>query len=103
MTTWRSPLQPEFDYAQIHDIVQRFEKHDRGWERLFQAGGVQPLVVEFETFVKSMGRTVQDVLEFLEIETPADFAAPVPRLKKISNQLNEDWYRRYHEIRAGGR
>ncbi len=95
-------VQPEFDYAKIHDIVQRFEKHDRAWERLFQAGGVQPLVVEFETFVKSMERTVQDVLGFLEIEITADFVAPVPRLKKISNQLNEDWYRRYHEIRAGG-
>lgn len=91
---------PKFDYAQIHDIVQRFEKHDREWQRLFRAGGVQPLVVEFETFVKSMQRTVLEVLEFLGIETPANFAAPVPRLQKISDQLNEDWYRRYRQIQA---
>jgi len=96
-------VQPEFDYAQIHDIVERFEKHDRGWQRLFQASGVQPFVVEFESFVKTVERTVTDVLEFLEIQTPAGFTAPVPRLKKISDQLNEDWYHRYQEIQADGR
>jgi LPS sulfotransferase NodH len=94
--------QPEFDYTQIHEIVQRFEKHDEGWERLFRTGKVQPLVVEFESFVKSMESTVQGVLDYLDIETPAGFTAPVPRLKKISNELNENWYRRYHEIQAGG-
>jgi LPS sulfotransferase NodH len=94
-------VEPEFHYEEIHKIVQRFEKHDRGWERLFEAGGAEPLVVEFETFVKSMDRTLEQVLEFLEIRLPAGFSFPTPRLKKISNQLNDDWYRRYQQIRAG--
>jgi LPS sulfotransferase NodH len=91
-------VEPVFDYRKIHEFVERFERHDRAWDRLFRAGGVQPLVVEFETFVKDLDRGVEQVLDHLGLERPAGFQAPAPRLKKVSDGINDDWYRRYREL-----
>jgi len=92
-------LRPEFDYEKIDGFVRRFEEQDACWQRLFREGGVEPFSIEFESFVEHKAETLAALLEYLEIEHPAEIPLPEPRLKKISDGLNDAWYERYRERR----
>lgn len=91
---------PSYDYERIDGYVRRFERQDAEWQRFFETHGVEPFRIEFETFVKEPGPTIEELIAYLGIERPAGLELPAPRLKKISDGLNDEWCERYHRERG---
>lgn len=69
----RSPAtQPRFDFAQIHGLAREAAAHRVGWQRWFQAHGIEPFGVRYEELVADMGGTTRRALAFLGIALPED-------------------------------
>jgi LPS sulfotransferase NodH len=86
---------PVFDADQIDELLAWIRREEGQWEALFERERVLPLRIVYEDFVTSIDRTLRDVLRFLDVEPPAGFRAPVPKLGRQADELTEEWVRRY--------
>ena len=72
-----------------------------GWQQYFNEAAVTPFKVSYEEFVVRYEETIRAILDYLAVHIPVDqnFSAK-PKLNKMSDDLNDEWVRRYHEIKA---
>jgi LPS sulfotransferase NodH len=93
---------PVFDFGKIQGFVERFRRQDEAWGRLLERNGAQPLVLVYEEFSQRLEETVRQAMDHLGVERPTRLQVPRPRLEKLSDQLNEEWYERYHSMLSQG-
>jgi LPS sulfotransferase NodH len=85
-----------FDFAAIDTQVALIGREERYWDELFAAAGVAPLELVYEDFVRDRAGTVRAVLEHVGID-PADAnLAFEERMARMSDGVNERFYREYH-------
>ncbi len=105
-TKWRPApsenAKPVFDFGKIQGFVERFHRQDEAWGRLLERNGAQPLVLVYEEFSQRLEETVRQAMDHLGVERPTRLQVPRPRLEKLSDQLNEEWYERYHSMLSRG-
>ncbi|GIF62059.1 hypothetical protein Ais01nite_00940 [Asanoa ishikariensis] len=89
--------EPSFDFAQIHDLVQTIEKHNKAWRHWFTTYDVRPHSVRYEDLTTDIDGVTSGILDFLGLDLPAGHAF-VPRHRRQADQINHDWYRRYHAL-----
>jgi trehalose 2-sulfotransferase len=94
-----APPVPPFNFEEIDHWVTRLEQFDAEWRGFFKASGIEPLEVVYEDFAQSYEATVQAILRYLEIPEGEDARVAPPQLRRQSDDLTEEWVRRYHEIR----
>jgi LPS sulfotransferase NodH len=91
--------EPTFDFAELDLRVRFLTELDSTWLAYFEKRGVEPLRIEYEEFIRSYEPTVFSVLRYLGLSLPEGMSLPKPRMQKQSDEINEEWFRRYHEIK----
>ncbi len=98
----RTPADRElrFDYEEIRKTIDRFVKEDEAWETFFEQNEITPFEVRYEAFVDRYEETTREIVEFLGIPIPENFQVKPTTYKKLADEVNEDWRRRYLEMQA---
>jgi len=85
-----------YDFGQIDWIVHQIRVWDGAWTRWFETQGVAPEVIWYEDLSANPLKVVDQVLAYLELETPAGAAIkPPPDLRKQADGVNAQWIARY--------
>ncbi len=85
---------PVFDHRGIEYLCAQVAAHDDAWTRWFAANGVEPLCVEYETFIAAHEETVRRVLDHLGVS--ADHL-PDPPLERQGDDRSARWVARFKE------
>jgi LPS sulfotransferase NodH len=93
-------IKPTFNYNRINFLYHRILAAEDGWHQYFNDAGVTPFKVVYEDFIATYEGTVGAILDYLEITVPANHIFASRKLKKMSDATNEDWVRRFNEMKA---
>jgi trehalose 2-sulfotransferase len=86
--------EPVFDTRGIEHLHAQVEAHDQAWRDWFGSNGIEPVRVEYETFVSSYAPTVRQVLDHLGVS--ADHI-PDPPLSRQGDDRSARWVARFKE------
>lgn len=94
--------QPVFDFHKIDGLLHNVVlASDAGWQRFFEANGIQPLHVDYSELAADNLTTAQRVLTYLDVPIPAQHQFAPPILRKQSDALSEQWVQRYERMATG--
>jgi LPS sulfotransferase NodH len=105
---WRlgdEPLAPgelAFDYDGIAALVRQAEEEDAAIGRFFAESGIEPFRVVYEEFTPRYEETVIELLRWMGIEPPPDFALAKPRTAKLADDRTDEWVARFRELQQAG-
>jgi len=100
--TWETPAPaptPPFDFDQIDRWVKRFTKDEANWRRYFETLALEPFEVVYEEFLGTYESTVLAILRYLNIPIPDGMKIAPPRLRKLSDEVSEEWAHRYRALK----
>ncbi len=92
--------QLRFHYGAIGHLLDQILVEEAAWDAFFEHTGIKPVLVLYENFASDVGQSVSRVLDRLDLETPEGFQL-APRMRRQSDGINDDWVRRYSELRLG--
>jgi LPS sulfotransferase NodH len=92
--------QLRFHYRAIGHLLDRILLEEASWDAFFEHAGIRPVLVLYENFAADPQTSTVNVLERIGIDPPRDFRFE-PGMKRQSDALNDDWARRYSELRLG--
>ncbi|MEX2106494.1 MAG: Stf0 family sulfotransferase [Solirubrobacterales bacterium] len=92
--------QLRFHYRAIAHLLEQILVEESCWDAFFEHCGIKPVLVLYENFADDYETSTLRLLERLDLSPPADFAFE-PRMKRQSDRVNDDWARRYSELRLG--
>jgi LPS sulfotransferase NodH len=88
---------PTFDYEEIDLRVRFLTELESTWLEYFRKKNLDPLTIEYEDFTHAYEPTVVSAVEYLGLSLTEPVRVSKPRLVKQSDQVNDEWYRLYHE------
>ena len=91
---------PERVFDPIGHLLDQILVEEAAWDAFFEHTGIKPVLVLYENFASDVGQSVSRVLDRLDLETPEGFQL-APRMRRQSDGINDDWVRRYSELRLG--
>jgi trehalose 2-sulfotransferase len=91
---------PDFDFEAIDQLVATSIADDLAWQRFFQQHGVDPLHVLYEDLERDPNVIAERICHYLGLEPPAQPAQRESRHQQQSDDLTEEWIRRYHALKA---
>jgi trehalose 2-sulfotransferase len=97
----RSP-QLRFHYRAINHLLDVILSEEASWDAFFEHSRIKPELVLYENFYADYEVATRNIVERLGLELPPGWQAK-PRMKRQSTGLNDDWARRYSELRLGTR
>jgi trehalose 2-sulfotransferase len=89
-----------FHYRAIAHLLERILVEEASWDAFFEHSGIRPVLVLYENFAADPTTSTLSVLDRLAIDAPQGFGF-APGMKRQSDGLNDDWVRRYSELRLG--
>jgi LPS sulfotransferase NodH len=89
-----------FHYGAIKHLLEQLLQQEAAWDAFFEHSRIKPVFILYENFASDIEVSTRNVLEKLEIEAPEDLNLK-PRMKSQSDGINDDWARRYSDIRLG--
>ncbi len=89
-----------FHYKAIDHLLEQLLLEEASWDAFFEHAGIRPILVLYENFAADYERSTLNLLERLDLAPPEGFEFE-PRMKKQSDGVNDDWTRRYSELRLG--
>jgi LPS sulfotransferase NodH len=89
-----------FHYRAIAHLLDQILIEEASWDAFFEHCGLRPVLVLYENFAADPQTSTLNLLERIGLEPPPDFRFE-PRMKVQSDSLNDDWARRYSELRLG--
>jgi trehalose 2-sulfotransferase len=92
--------QLRFHYRAIEHLLEQILIEESRWDAFFEHAGIQPVLVLYENFADDYEISTLNLLERLDLSPPGDFELE-PRMKRQSDRVNDDWVRRYSELRLG--
>lgn len=92
--------QLRFHYGAIKHLLNQLIQQEAAWDAFFEHTRIKPVLVLYENFASEIEVSTRNVLEKLDIEVPADLDVE-PKMRSQSDGVNDDWARRYSEIRLG--
>src|SRR4051794_13453995 len=92
--------QLRFHYRAIAHLLDHILTEEASWDAFFEHCGVRPLLVLYENFATNPQESTLSILERLQLPAPADVSVE-PRMKRQSDGINDDWVRRFSELRLG--
>ncbi|MBX6765037.1 MAG: hypothetical protein IRY88_15375 [Rubrobacteraceae bacterium] len=93
----RKQVPLRYSFAAIDHLRLRAEEHNAAWRAFFERCRIEPVEVVYEEFVQDYAGTVRRVLEGVGITLPKDFSPKEPGMRRQSDELSEEWAKRYHE------
>jgi trehalose 2-sulfotransferase len=92
--------QLRFHYRAIAHLLDKVLAEEASWDAFFEHAGIRPVLVLYENFAADPMTSTTNLLNRLGVSPPSDFAFS-PKMKRQSDALNDDWARRYSELRLG--
>jgi LPS sulfotransferase NodH len=92
--------QLRFHYRAIDHLLRELLIEEASWDAFFEHAGIKPILVLYENFAADYETSTLNLLDRLELAPPDDFSFQ-PRMKKQSDSFNDDWTKRYSELRLG--
>jgi LPS sulfotransferase NodH len=92
--------QLRFHYKAIDHLLEQLILEEASWDAFFEHSGIKPILVLYENFAGDYERSTHNLLDRMDLEVPEGFEFE-PRMKKQSDGINDDWTRRYSELRLG--
>ena len=87
--------EPRFDAAEIASLIERIEREERSWEKLFAEREQEPLRIDYEDLAPDSATAVRRVLALIGVDPGPGFEPPDPTIMRQADDLSEDWVRRY--------
>jgi LPS sulfotransferase NodH len=87
---------PVYNYYQILQCIREVRVDAKGWETFFHRRRIEPFRVVYEELVADQMGTLRSILEYLEINYPADLHEPVPTQKKQADSLSDTWVEKFN-------
>jgi len=89
-----APQDPQYDFARLKAEVTKLENYDAAWNAWFDAQGVKPFRIFYESLSADPAATLIRICEALGVQAPK--AADVkPGVAKLADEVSRDWMRRY--------
>jgi len=92
--------QLRFHYRAIEHLLEQILIEEARWDAFFEHSGVEPVLVLYENFAADYETSTLRLLDRLDLAPPEGFELE-PRMKRQSDRINDDWTRRYSELRLG--
>ena len=92
--------QMRFHYGAIRHLLNQLIQQEAAWDAFFEHTRIKPTLVLYENFAADIEPSTRSLLEKLDIDPPDDLNIKT-RMKSQSDGINDDWARRYSEIRLG--
>jgi len=92
--------QLRFHYRAIEHLLDQILVEESRWDAFFEHSGIEPVLVLYENFAAEYETSTIRLLERLDLSPPDDFDFE-PRMKRQSDRVNDDWVKRYSELRLG--
>ena len=92
--------QLRFHYRAIEHLLNQILIEEAQWDAFFEHARIRPVLVLYENFEAEYEVATRSVLERLGIDVPADLRIE-PRMRKQSDGINDDWTRRYADLKLG--
>ena len=92
--------QLRFHYRAIDHLLELLLIEESSWDAFFEHAGIKPILVLYENFAADYETCTLRLLDRLDLAPPEDFAFE-PQMKRQSDNVNDDWIRRYSELRLG--
>ncbi len=89
-----------FHYKAIDHLLEQLLLEEASWDAFFEHAGIRPILVLYENFAADYERSTLNLLERLDLTPPEGFEFE-PRMKKQSDGINDDWTRRYSDLKLG--
>lgn len=92
--------QLRFHYRAIDHLLAQLLTEEASWDAFFEHAGIKPILVLYENFAADYETSTLNLLDRLDLSPPEGFEFE-PRMKRQSDTINDDWTRRYSELRLG--
>jgi len=92
--------QLRFHYRAIEHLLGQILRAEASWDAFFEHTRIKPILVLYENFAEDPATSTRSILDRLEIEAPEDLGAETS-MKRQSDGINDDWARRFSELRLG--
>ena len=92
--------QLRFHYKAIDHLLEQLLIEEASWDAFFEHAGIRPILVLYENFAADYENSTLNLLERLNLAPPEGFEFE-PRMKRQSDGINDDWTKRYSELRLG--
>lgn len=92
--------QLSFHYRAIEHLLGQILQYEASWDAFFEHIRIKPVLVLYENFAADYEQSTLNILERLGLDPPADLTLE-PRMKSQSDGINDDWARRYSELKLG--
>jgi LPS sulfotransferase NodH len=92
--------QLRFHYKAIDHLLDQLLVEEASWDAFFEQSGIKPILVLYENFAADYETSTLNLLERLDLSCAEDFEFE-PRMKRQSDRVNDDWTKRYCELRLG--
>jgi len=92
--------QLRFHYKAIAHLLDQLLVEEASWDAFFEHSGIRPILVMYENFAADYEDSTLNLLDRLDLAPPDGFEFE-PRMKRQSDGINDDWTRRYSELRLG--
>lgn len=92
--------QLRFHYGAISHLLEQTLAAEASWDAFFEHTRIKPILVLYENFAADSATSTLNILERLELDIPEDLRLE-PGMKSQSDSINDDWARRFSELRLG--
>ncbi len=92
--------QLRFHYGAIKHLLEQTLAAEASWDAFFEHTRIKPILVLYENFAADYETSTRNILERLQLDYPDDLEIE-PRMKSQSDRINDDWARRFSELRLG--
>jgi LPS sulfotransferase NodH len=92
--------QLRFHYRAIDHLLEQLLIEEASWDAFFEHSGIEPVLVLYENFAGDYETSTLRLLERFDLCPPDGFEFE-PRMKRQSDRINDDWTKRYCELRLG--
>ncbi len=89
-----------FHYGAIAHLLDQVMRDEAAWDAFFEHTRIKPTLVLYENFAADYVESTLNLLDRLGLEAPDDLDLS-PKMKKQSDGINDDWTRRFSDIRLG--
>ena len=92
--------QLRFHYRAIDHLLGQVLAEEASWDAYFEHSCIEPVLVLYENFAAAYEASTLNLLDRLGLSPPDGFAFE-PRMKRQSDRVNDDWTKRYCDLRLG--
>ena len=89
-----------FSFAAVNHLKLRIDEHNAAWQDFFDECGIEPVKIVYEELAEDYENIVPQLLDEIGVQTPENFSAEKPRMKRQADELSQEWVRLYDETKA---